>query len=388
MDIQEIIQLLERIAELLYQRTEGYCPWCGAKDYPVCDDKQGYDKVKPEDAEEWRIDHSETCIVVSIDQALIRLKQPKCKTCGDTRIKWIGHTHTRHRVSCPDCQQPTATSIGNKIREIASKDILGQTKLVRDKDILNQAADRLDAWWKYIGELKEQIKAKDELLFAYESVRAPKQPTAGEWAKKFNGLIEEIKSMFTVSQAMAKNSFDSTLQIPVEGETDNPDPLPNHEYPQQPIAGIDIKSKRKTIEAADISPQEEWWKKNLLEAYTEIENLKQQPTAGEYETRTIENTYICPCGNIFVEDDDYDTLGSESGVLCPNCGNEKFQTVKARLDRAEAINKDLLGSCERMLGAMACDELNNGQVFDDDLRKEVKIQAIAAIAKAKKEGGE
>ena len=77
-------------------------------------------------------------------------------------------------------QQPKATSIGNKIREIANKDILGQTKLVRDKDILNQAADRLDAWWKYIGELKVQIKVKDELLFAYESVRAPKQPTAGE----------------------------------------------------------------------------------------------------------------------------------------------------------------------------------------------------------------
>ena len=54
--------------------------------------------------------------------------------------------------------------------------------------------------------------------------------------------------------------------------------------------------------------------------------LKQQPK--DYPTRTIENTYICPCGNIFVEDDDYDTAGSESGVCCPDCGNEKFQTVK------------------------------------------------------------
>ena len=47
-----------------------------------------------------------------------------------------------------------------------------------------------------------------------------------------------------------------------------------------------------------------------------------------YETRTIENTEVCPCGNVFVEEDDYDTLGSESGVCCPSCGNEKFQTVK------------------------------------------------------------
>ena len=49
---------------------------------------------------------------------------------------------------------------------------------------------------------------------------------------------------------------------------------------------------------------------------------------------------------------------------------------------------DLLEACERTLGAMACDELNNGRVFDDDLRKEVKIQAEVAIAKAKKEDRE
>lgn len=30
--------------------------------------------------------------------------------------------------------------------------------------------------------------------------------------KKFNELMEEIKSMFVVSQAMAKNSFNSTIE--------------------------------------------------------------------------------------------------------------------------------------------------------------------------------
>ena len=44
---------------------------------------------------------------------------------------------------------------------------------------------------------------------------------------------------------------------------------------------------------------------------------------------------------------------------------------------------DLRDACKRMLGAMTCDELNNGQVFNDDLRKEVKNEAKAAIAKAK-----
>ncbi len=39
---------------------------------------------------------------------------------------------------------------------------------------------------------------------------------------------------------------------------------------------IDTRSKRKTIKLSDISPQEEWWEKNLLEAYTEIETLQQQ----------------------------------------------------------------------------------------------------------------
>ena len=72
---KEALALLEKIAELLYQRTEGYCPWCGAKDYPVFGDKQGYDEVKPEDAEEWRIEHSDTCVVAYIDQALAILRQ-------------------------------------------------------------------------------------------------------------------------------------------------------------------------------------------------------------------------------------------------------------------------------------------------------------------------
>jgi len=58
-----------------------------------------------------------------------------------------------------------------------------------------------------------------------------------EMTKKFNELTEELKSMFAVSQAMAKNSFDSTLKQsdcrpPVEGETDNPDPQPKTQYKQ------------------------------------------------------------------------------------------------------------------------------------------------------------
>ncbi len=50
------------------------------------------------------------------------------------------------------------------------------------------------------------------------------QPAAG-MTKKFNEIIEEAKSMFAVSQAIALNNFNSTT-FPIEGETRNPDPPP------------------------------------------------------------------------------------------------------------------------------------------------------------------
>ena len=61
-------------------------------------------------------------------------------------------------------------------------------------------------------------------------------------------------------------------------------------------------------------------------------------------------------------------------------GNQEVRRANANLISAAP---DLLTACKRMLGAMTCDELNNGRVFNDDLRKEVKNEAIAAIAKAK-----
>lgn len=57
-----------------------------------------------------------------------------------------------------------------------------------------------------------------------------------------------------------------------------------------------------------------------------------------YDKRTIENTDICiPCGNIFVQEEDYDTGSSESGVCCPDCGAEKFVSVKSVLDQRDAL---------------------------------------------------
>ena len=124
----------------------------------------------------------------------IRTKaRPYVKDKGDKPV-WV---MARGGFECIDQaltllkQQPKATSIGNKIREIASKDILGQTKLVRDKDILNQAADRLDAWWKYINELKEEV----DLL--------KQQSTAGDFTKEVRPFINkklEVKTSWLMKK--------------------------------------------------------------------------------------------------------------------------------------------------------------------------------------------
>ena len=147
----------------------------------------------------------------------------------------------------------------------------------------------------------------------------------------------------------------------------------------------------------------------------------------DYATRTIENTEVCPCGNTFVEDDDYDSAGSESGVCCPDCGNEKFKTVKElikqqptagewtkacrgmvegidraihpksipyestrdrlieacdRLDKAEAENKELLELCEEFM-----EIADDGSArFDDPEPGSIYLRAEAVITRAKKEG--
>jgi len=71
----------------------------------------------------------------------------------------------------------------------------------------------------------------------------PEQPSADGMTDKFNKLTEELKSMFTVSQAMARNSFDSTTQ-PIKDKTDNPNPPPDHKYPEQPPASEFTKELR------------------------------------------------------------------------------------------------------------------------------------------------
>ncbi len=68
------------------------------------------------------------------------------------------------------------------------------------------------------------------------------------------------------------------------------------------------------------------------------------------ERMTVETVDICTCGIVMhqADADDYDTLGSISGTCCPDCGNEKFQTVaelQAELDKLKEEQKRFRHKC-------------------------------------------
>lgn len=48
------------------------------------------------------------------------------------------------------------------------------------------------------------------------------------------------------------------------------------------------------------------------------------------ERMTVATVDICSCGIVMhqLDGDDYDTLGSDSGMCCPDCGNEQFATIE------------------------------------------------------------
>ena len=54
---------LNAILELNHQQIDPYCPWCGAKSYPV--------GGNAETAEYWAIDHECNCAITLIEQALV-----------------------------------------------------------------------------------------------------------------------------------------------------------------------------------------------------------------------------------------------------------------------------------------------------------------------------
>lgn len=62
------------------------------------------------------------------------------------------------------------------------------------------------------------------------------------------------------------------------------------------------------------------------------------------ERMTIGTVDVCKCGLVMHQGnpDDYDTLGADGPICCPDCGNEKFQTVEQVLKSAETSGNALL----------------------------------------------
>jgi len=108
-----------------------------------------------------------------------------------------------------------------------------------------------------------------------------------------------------------------------------------------------------------------------ISCLTDCTDLKQQPPAGELKKEV---------------DSFFDKMSVNS--TWPEMLKNVRQLVRylkealANLDRAEAINKDLLEACEGLM-----EKADNGSAdFDDPVPGSIYLKAIAAIAKAKKEG--
>ena len=69
-------EAIEKILEFIYQHSEGNCPLCGTKDYPVKGDKKGYE-VSSSEADEWNLDHFADCPV-----AVLAGQGQKERPCG------------------------------------------------------------------------------------------------------------------------------------------------------------------------------------------------------------------------------------------------------------------------------------------------------------------
>lgn len=70
----DLLKACDKFQEDIYQLSEGHCLLCGGKDYPVCGDKEGYEEVAAEDAEEWRLAHKEPCALIEFEAAIAKVK--------------------------------------------------------------------------------------------------------------------------------------------------------------------------------------------------------------------------------------------------------------------------------------------------------------------------
>lgn len=95
------------------------------------------------------------------------------------------------------------------------------------------------------------------------------------------------------------------------------------------------------------------------------------------ERKTTKHTEVCiSCGLVFIDADDYDTLGSKCGLCCPVCGVEKFVSVKTIIEQRD----DLLKACKKLLRVYDPYDVDEQFVTE---RLAIQKYAETAIAKCK-----
>jgi DNA-directed RNA polymerase subunit RPC12/RpoP len=77
------------------------------------------------------------------------------------------------------------------------------------------------------------------------------------------------------------------------------------------------------------------------EKWEELFRRLEEAEKAQAERKTTALTEVCiPCGYIFIDGNDYDTLGAKKAVCCPDCGNENFVTVATIIKQLESANHD------------------------------------------------
>lgn len=176
MSQNKAIALLERI-ELVRQSVSsviGKYHWV----CPICKCEKG--GVNP---------HLEKC---ELGQALALLRKELCKTCGGSGEKKVykdpvvRRGWSYHLIPCPDCKAEEAEA-GEFTKRIRNR--IGSIRT--EYGAIGSLESTLLEACNIIDRLNAELKAKDELLFACESVRAPKRGN-----KYMSELPEDLRNHY------------------------------------------------------------------------------------------------------------------------------------------------------------------------------------------------
>lgn len=98
---------------------------------------------------------------------------------------------------------------------------------------------------------------------------------------------------------------------------------------------------------------------DIYEAWRKLESQNADLVA-ELEDYKEAEIRICACGRIMRCEDDYDMLLSDSGLCCPICGNEEFQTIEQLLADNKLMNDRLSELADQSMQDMGFKKVPKG----------------------------